>query len=1243
MSATSTLKCVRCQAAIPIPAELTRTLGGSLVCPSCGQRYTRRTPGAGATAPGAAPPAPPLPGAATGAAVARTPPSGSTRRLPSVTGSLGGLGGASAPPIFETGAVLAGRYRIVRFLARGGMGEVYEAEDGDLRERVALKTVHPSVASEEGAIDRFKREIHLARKVTHPNVCRIFDVGYHAEADRTPIVFLTMELLEGETLSARLRRRGRLPVEEALPIARQSAAALAAAHAAGVVHRDFKCENVFLVPRGESERVVVTDFGIARGGSDDAFGLTLTSAGGVVGTPAYMAPEQVAGETVTPAVDQYALGIVLFEMVTGDLPFKGETPISTAAKRLTEAAPSPSTRVPELDSAWSAAIERALARQPERRFASVLDLVDALEGRPTHPTAEARSAPFPPPSPTVTPPVGPSATAPVTPSSDAVQRPSAASAAPARSERRKRWLAALLLLLLAAASVWAWVRIQRLREEGQIVRPQAARRTVAVIGFRNLSGREESAWLSTALSEMLATELGQGGELRVIPGEAVAQALLELGRPQGESLAADERERLRARLGTDYLVLGGYTALPGGGPLRLDLRLVDTRQAEPLRTLAETGAESELFALVGRAGNALREGMGVRASGPGRSLLPTSTEAARLYAEGLDALRGFDPQRARDLLARAAELDPENALVRSTLSLAWGALGYGERAAAEAERAFEHAETLPDPERSIVEARYYESTGEWARAAEIWQALWQTAPDSLEHGLAVARTRTRAGALDGALSVLAVLRSLPPPEGEDPRIDQAEAAVAAARGDFARQAEAAERAAVRAEAIGARRIAAESLVARAWALRNQGTRRRARRGAARGRSPRRWATAPARPRRCRSRPASRARPGSSTAPAPGTRRRSRPPARPATSPAPRSPSTTSRWSNVAAASSSRRSSTTPRRRRSRSRPPTGGAPYAGSNVAATLAERGPRRRRRSPDRFARHLARARRPGGDRLGAREPRGVRRRQGISPARATRSRSRSPCGARSANAPARRGRSPRSRRPTSTPGSSTPPSRASTRRSLSPASSATGRGGRGARGLGELLAARGDAASAGARSPRRSPCAARPARGRGGTAEDRARPARRRALARELATAAKRPSPPSAKPPPEAEAAARGPARAALGLGRTAAARRSSRCSSGAKRSASSRRSSSDCCGAGRGRTQSLGGAHRARSGRRRGGGAGLLPLELEARLAAADLDGASAAGARAAIATRARAAGLLPLAASAERAPGRSPNP
>ncbi len=791
MSAAATLTCVKCQAAIPIPAELTRTLGGSLACPACGQRYTRRVPGAaGATRPPQAPPAGTNPrSAAASLAHDRTPPSGPTHPLPLMTG---GAAGATAPPIFEDGLVVAGRYRILRFLARGGMGEVYEAEDAELRERVALKTVHPSVASEEGAIERFKREIHLARKVTHPNVCRIFDVGYHAAADRAPTVFLTMELLEGETLSARLKRRGRLTTEEALPIARQAAAALAAAHGAGVVHRDFKCENVFLVPRGPDaigERVVVTDFGIARGGADDSFALTLTSVGGVVGTPAYMAPEQVAGEPVTAAVDQYALGVVLYEMVTGELPFKGESPIATAAKRLTETPPSPAARLPGLDPAWSATIERALARHPAARFSSVAALVDALEGRPTVPAAALPQAPAP---------------------------------ARAPAEKRKRWLAALLLLALAATSVWAWVRIQRLRDEGRIVRPQAARRTVAVIGFRNLSGREESAWLSTALAEMLATEIAQGGELRVIPGDAVAQALVELGRPEGETLSAQERERLRARLGADYLVLGGYTALPGGGPLRLDLRLVDTRRAEPVATLAETGAAEELFTLVAQAGVDLRAGMGVAAGGSGRSLLPASPEAARLYAEGLDALRGFEPQRARELLARAVELDPDNALVRSALSLAWGALGYGERAAAEARQAYERASALPDPERSIIEARYYESTGEWGRAAEIWQALWQAAPDSLDHGLAVARARTRAGAADTALEVIAALRTLSPAEGEDPRLDLAEATAASARGDFARQAEAAGRAAERAEAIGARLIAAEALVSRAWALRNLG-------------------------------------------------------------------------------------------------------------------------------------------------------------------------------------------------------------------------------------------------------------------------------------------------------------------------------------------------------------------------------------------------------------------------------------
>ena len=513
----------------------------------------------------------------------------------------------------------------------------------------------------------------------------------------------------------------------------------------------------------------------------------------MVGTPAYMAPEQVAGEPVTPAVDQYALGVVLYEMTTGELPFKGDSPLSTAAKRLTEPAPSPLVLVPDLDPRCASVLSRALARKPGDRYPSLAALVRALDGE---------ASPVPP--------------------APSVAEPAAPAPPPARRERRQRALAALLLVALAGTSVWAYYRVRALREKATAVRPAAARRAVAVLGLRNLSERPDAAWLSTALAEMLATELGQADDLRVVPGESVARAQLDLGIAPSESLAAAERARLRGRLGADFLVAGAYTALGGGGPLRLDLRLEDARTAETVASIAASGSEAELFRLVAEAGAGLREKLGAGGGAAARPLLPASPEAARLYAEGLDALRGFEPERGRDLLARAVELDPGNALARSALASAWGTLGFGERAASEARRAFELSSGLPEPERLMVEARYYEAAGEWGRAAELWQALWSAAPDSLEHGLASARARTEAGDAESALTVIATLRALPAPESEDPRLDLAEATAAAARAEYPRQAEAAARAAARAEALGARVLAAEALVSRAWALRNLG-------------------------------------------------------------------------------------------------------------------------------------------------------------------------------------------------------------------------------------------------------------------------------------------------------------------------------------------------------------------------------------------------------------------------------------
>jgi tetratricopeptide (TPR) repeat protein len=279
---------------------------------------------------------------------------------------------------FAPGELLANRFRVIRFLGHGGMGDVYEAEDEEVHGRVALKTVRPEIARLPGALERFGREIHLARKVTHPNVCRIFDISHHGE-----VTFLTMELLPGETLEHRLRRTGAMREAEALPIARQMAEGLAAAHRVGVVHRDFKPANVMLVPEDGGERAVVMDFGLARGGEPVGGGLTVR--GDVLGTPSYMAPEQVEGGEITPATDVYSFGIVLYEMVTGALPFVGETALSTAVKRLREDPAPPLVKVPGLDPAWNDAILRCMARDPRQRFARVRDAVAVLaaEAPPT--------------------------------------------------------------------------------------------------------------------------------------------------------------------------------------------------------------------------------------------------------------------------------------------------------------------------------------------------------------------------------------------------------------------------------------------------------------------------------------------------------------------------------------------------------------------------------------------------------------------------------------------------------------------------------------------------------------------------------------------------------------------------------------------------------------------------------------------------------------------------------------------
>ncbi len=319
---------------------------------------------------------------------------------PQVAGSAGVTGEDHR---FAPGETVAGRYRIVDLIGTGAIGEVYEAYDEALAEPIALKTLKAQRASDGVTVERFRREILLARKVTHENVCRVYDLGRHALPGGAVVTFLTMELLRGESLAQYIRNFGRRMTEaEALPLVRQMAAGLEGAHTAGVIHRDFKPGNLVLVPDASGAfeggfRVVITDFGLARRSRLDEEALTNT--GEALGTPLYMAPEQVAAghQPATPATDIYALGIVIYELVTGELPFKGNSITVMALKRVREAPASPRSVVPNLDPRWETAILRSLEREPDRRYQRAPALMAALTGAAPEPTPTPEKTPEPAP------------------------------------------------------------------------------------------------------------------------------------------------------------------------------------------------------------------------------------------------------------------------------------------------------------------------------------------------------------------------------------------------------------------------------------------------------------------------------------------------------------------------------------------------------------------------------------------------------------------------------------------------------------------------------------------------------------------------------------------------------------------------------------------------------------------------------------------------------------------------------
>jgi eukaryotic-like serine/threonine-protein kinase len=367
-------------------------------------------------------------------------------------------------------ALLGDRYRLGERIAGGGMGSVYRAVDENLGRPVAVKVLRRELADDPTFLERFRREARAAAALSHPGVAGVYDYGELGGS-----AFIVMELVEGETLAERIAATGRLPWPEAFAIGRQVARALAAAHAHGLVHRDVKPANVLLGPGG---RAKVTDFGIAKA----ATSATLTRTGMVLGSASYVAPEQAKGDDVGPAADQYSLGCVLFEAVTGRTPYAGANPVAIATQHVSAPVPDPRQDLPDLPPPAAALIRRALAKHPADRFASASAMADAL-------AVPGTREPRPPPP---GPPVGersrsartgdPAGHSPRRTPGSPRRTPGSPRRTPGRAGAVRRWPAvALGALVVIALLLLAWLPRGGLSDPpaGQSERPRPASPTTA--------------------------------------------------------------------------------------------------------------------------------------------------------------------------------------------------------------------------------------------------------------------------------------------------------------------------------------------------------------------------------------------------------------------------------------------------------------------------------------------------------------------------------------------------------------------------------------------------------------------------------------------------------------------------------------------------------------------------------------------------------------------------------------------
>jgi serine/threonine protein kinase/tetratricopeptide (TPR) repeat protein/TolB-like protein len=742
------------------------------------------------------------------------------------------LENAAAEPWHPTPAAnmigrIVGDYRVIREAGRGGTSIVYLAERADqqYQKRVAIKILR-SAGESIDIIQRFRTERQTLAELNHPNIVTLLDGGTTNEG----LPYLVMDFVEGMPID-RYCDTHHLPIGERLRMFRIVCEAVEHAHRNGVIHRDLKPSNILVtsesVPR-------LLDFGIAKLCDPKRFALDtmVTLIGTRAMTPEYASPEQVRGQPVTVATDLYSMGVLLYVLLCGHHPFRikdsslfdlekmicEQAPVrpSVAVKRIDDngrgdddstpltpqsvavhRALRPAALVRELRGDLDAIATKALSKEPQRRYLSAIEFSDDigsyLAGMP----------------------VG-------------ARRSRVLYRAEKFIARHRESLAVALIILTVGSGAAAW-QLQRVRAASSVAAttaPVAVRRSIAVLGFWNLSQRDDTAWLATALSEMLTTDLAAGGKLRLLPGDTIARAKIELSLPDVASLSGSALDAVRRDLGSDYVVSGSYLDLgtAAGGRIRLDLHLQDAATGEMLTSVSEQGSEAQLFDIVSRTGARLRERLGVSDVAAAESAgvqvsMPSSTEAAKLYSEGLDQLRAFDALAARDLLWQAEVAEPAFPLTHAALAKVWLALGYDANARQEAKTAMDTAGKLSRENQLLAAGEYYEAIKDWEPSIEAYRTLFNFFPDNPEYGLALSNAQIAAGRGKDAVITLQKLRRVSREADWDPRIDLAEAKAAGLESDNSRQASAATSAAQKAQRSGAKLLVAAARVVqcRAWA------------------------------------------------------------------------------------------------------------------------------------------------------------------------------------------------------------------------------------------------------------------------------------------------------------------------------------------------------------------------------------------------------------------------------------------